>query len=615
MQQIRNNMDMPANARPARAVSSLALILFCGVVAGGYGFYYNHLNQSPPTVEARILIDRAGVNMDWELEQLRAPILQQATIAEMDLDKSSEFRGQGGQMERLLSGVEAVFQGLGLAANGKSREVSPADVNSRWSQIVNLSSDIGTRTLRVSVTLPNANLAIKIADNLARRFAEIESGTADRAGSLDILRAELQKVQAELEVARAEGRTGAANPVASYEQLRAKALKIKELVTHGQYFDAIDLLDQPVVRALAEQRRQIKADLLNQGRTLLDQHPVMIELRARLAKIEADIRPSAAKAVAILDSDIFKARQAAEKARNEPQIDTVPTLEARAQDLRQKLNEQLLKIASGEAVPDAPQKKYRIFLPAELPTLPSLWQDAQNAAFAALFGSGLGLGIVLMRRGRSEKKAVPALPVIADMPVASPTANVEPQTIEKVKENTRGFKPLAKSAVRDEFADIGPHVLLLHGFSDEDIGPVVEDFAAQARIVLVDLGQVSMRRRHHYGLGELMTGQAEFHQVVHKSLAETHDILPAGCARNGRIGLDLVVETLSESYDYVLLRGLDVTGGDFDEIAPLITTAILVQTHENAEEIWFIERHLDHLGTAEIVLVPPSIRTDLREAA
>lgn len=84
---------------------------------------------------------------------------------------------------------------------------------------------------------------------------------------------------------------------------------------------------------------------------------------------------------------------------------------------------------------------------------------------------------------------------------------------------------------------------------------LARSLALQGRTILVTFGSACGDRP---GLVELMTGDASFSEAIHRECGSRLHILPQG---RGRVGpgasLNLVIDTLSETYDFVVLAAAE----------------------------------------------------------
>lgn len=83
----------------------------------------------------------------------------------------------------------------------------------------------------------------------------------------------------------------------------ARARLIADMIRDGRAFEIPDVANNELIRRLIEQRIDLRSQIALEQRTLLPAHPRILELRAQLADLDAQIVSSAERTVRILEND------------------------------------------------------------------------------------------------------------------------------------------------------------------------------------------------------------------------------------------------------------------------------------------------------------------------
>ena len=570
------------------------------------------------TATSHVLVKKPDVDMQTEIKAARAPELALKVINDLDLAHNADFLNAATADNSLLGSARRLMAAAGLLSG-----VSPdVDLISKWSQVVRIQLKPDARMLDIAATAATPSLAKVIADSTALRFSK-EPASWGRAnvppssGKIESLRDELARAETERDASRPA-------PVSFAEeqaglQLKERAKRIKGLVAQGLIFEAADALDTPSLRTLGDQRRLIVAELQVKGRTLLDQHPVMKDLNSRLQVVDLQIRNATARAVQQLDADLASSRaQAAKRDKMTlapgDQSPPLVQLEQRVLDARQRLQDEMQKLAAANVDEAMSSTNYRTVVTAEVPSVaaPAImfgrWSLA--AALGVLTGSLMAAGARLFDR----KKQIGMVPVEARLKLRRKLANGPALPLSPAEHSPDSWRYPALAAIfKDIQSTQGPHVVLLHGFDVETVDVELARQAANKSVLLVELsGQASPRRRT--GLGDLLNGTCQFGEVIHRQDAG-YDLLQSGRQSSRRLGLGLVIATLSEAFDLVVLTGLDVATNDLDLLASSLSSAILVDRPDQDEDNWQIEACLAQEPDCAIHLVASDLPSVLQRAA
>jgi polysaccharide biosynthesis transport protein len=172
-----------------------------------------------------------------------------------------------------------------------------------------------------------AQLANAIAEEYIRQLESAKKGTAQNAGgwlqrTIEPLRRRVAEAEAKAEAFRSQNglfqsgenttipqqqlselNTLLATARAQQAELTSKARLIREAVRQGRIFEVSEVINNEVVRRLIERRAELKAQVAQEERTLLPQHPRIRELNAQLAGMEEQVRAAADRAARAMEND------------------------------------------------------------------------------------------------------------------------------------------------------------------------------------------------------------------------------------------------------------------------------------------------------------------------
>jgi succinoglycan biosynthesis transport protein ExoP len=163
---------------------------------------------------------------------------------------------------------------------------------------------------QASAKLAADALSAQISDlrgKLAKADAErekyrVESGLLTGANSLTITGQQLADINGELSRART-----------TQADAQAKASLIRDLLRAGKTADVPDVINNDLVRHVADERVTAQANLALESRTLLPNHPRIQALNAQLTGLDAALKAAAKQAAATLEND---AKIAGQRLRN-----------------------------------------------------------------------------------------------------------------------------------------------------------------------------------------------------------------------------------------------------------------------------------------------------------
>lgn len=195
-----------------------------------------------------------------------------------------------------------------------------------------------SRVIAVEFRASDPELAARAANTIAEIYLEqLEAAKAELAraasnwlgANIDELRDRVSSAERAVEDFRSRSRlfVGGGNATITAQQLsdlntrltearsaqadfEARAGLIADMIRGGRAFEIPDVANNELIRRLIEQRIDLRSQIALEQRTLLPGHPRILELRAQLADLDAQIVSSAERTVRILEND---ARMAASR--------------------------------------------------------------------------------------------------------------------------------------------------------------------------------------------------------------------------------------------------------------------------------------------------------------
>ena len=570
-------------------------------------------NPAPPDPEA----------VQSQAEAIMSTALARRAIVKLDLANRPEFNQSPGALESILSLV-------GLARQppaGRTTEDRLVDI---FLQHLNAFPVAKTRVLQIEFTSQDPEFAARGANVVAELFLDqkeeakkdaAKAASAWLAGKITELRAKVADADAKVESFRAESGllSTANNLTAPSQQLsdinaqlaaarsaqasaQAKAQMLRNLAKQGKLAEDPDLARDETLRRLSEQRVTLKAQIGQESRTLLPEHPRMKELAGQLAELDSEIRLAAEKSARALENEARLAGQQVDSLQQTlaAQAKTVAAgdqdnvqlralqLDANAardqlESYVQKYREAIARDADNAAPADA-----RVIAPATEPRYPTFPKKVPTLLLGTLAGFLLGAGIVVSRALLEEGEHAPVVqrptpaperrepPLPPAEQAAALSRETEPPPLPAVEEQDL---PERASASRFDFAglhDLITHVeerrpgetrfALLAGDGDGASRRIALELgralAAKGRAVLVDLGPgpqnwlrdvARFQGDRFVGLADALAGVASFEAALHRDASSRLDILPAGESDAAIAeGLDEALVALAESYDFVV---------------------------------------------------------------
>jgi hypothetical protein len=467
--------------------------------------------------------------------------------------------------------------------------------------VADLYLDAQQQAKRDGAKAASAWLSVKI-DELRGKVAEADSkveafrassGLLAGANGMTVPSQQLADMTTQLATARSNQASAA-----------AKAQSLRTMLRDGRLDEIPQVTRDDSLRRYVEQRVALKAQIAQESRTLLPEHPRMKELAGELAGLDAEIRSEADKTVAALESDAklaaadvdglsaSLARQSKTVASGNAddvqlralQLDA-KTASDQLESYLQKYREAVAREAENAAPADA-----RIIASASPPGEPTFPKKVPTVLLGTLAGFFISLGAVVAhvlltdaaaapRRSRAEDPASEGVEPAETGVSAAPSEPASPAgpslAPPAVRPHGEDDGALSVAALADRLAQIAPKEdgALTALIAGEDSGRAValalalgRRLAAHGRAALIDLGDLPPSHEVGFdgeeeggaiGLAELLDGRADFAEALHRDRLSALDVIPAGA---GAISVELLGEALAAlaaNYDFVVMHAYD----------------------------------------------------------
>lgn len=503
---------------------------------------------------------------------------------------------------------------------------------------------------RASASAAAASLASLVSD-LRTRVADAEakadqyrteSGLLVGSNNANISNQQLGDLNTQL----AQARTAQADA-------QAKAKVIKEMIRQNRVGEIPDVANNEFIRRIAEQRSALKAEIALQSRTLLPGHPHMQELNAQLADVDGQIRAAGEKMARTLENDghiaagrvenLLAALDAQKKTVGTAGVDQVHlnALESQARLLKDQLEFNTAKYQEAVARENAASTPAdaRVISRAVAPQLPSYPKKVPTVAIITIAGLVLSLGIVVAREllsGRAfaagpEQRvdAAPAVVRFVPAPPAIDSAELPATTEAAAAAEGEASLLAALDALREcrvqnhaaralvmplaERAEVPAGVIGLARRLSGEGRTILVDFnrnnpAVEPRNLALDrYGPVDAEP---LGLGELLAGRASFAEIIHRDSHSRLHVIPVGALAldaGALRAVDLVLNALRETYDYVVMHAPVAADAVTVRLAPDADAAVFVHAGERVPgEVDAARAALARHGGPESVHVVPT---------
>jgi uncharacterized protein involved in exopolysaccharide biosynthesis len=390
---------------------------------------------------------------------------------------------------------------------------------------------------------------------------------------------------------------------------QAKANLLREMLRQNRVGEIPDVANNEVMRKIFEQRVALRAQLALESRTLLPQHPRIKELNAQLADLDMQWRAAAERTARTLEND---ARIASARVENLTRaLDDqkrvagaagaeevkLRDLERAARLLKEQLEAETAKYQEAlarERVKATPADA-RIIQRALAPQIPSFPKKTPIIAFATIAALILSIGgitsveLLSGRAGVAPQQAAPAGRGAALLggggESAAPASLGRRETLAESDEEPDPPNPGAAPTSpfpRDGLARtnvsparpverVGPvsscvRVLVTpcekEGKPIETAVALGRTLAQRGRTLLVAAdcgvrafdGLAQTTGGTPKGMSDLVTGAADFSEVIHRDVGSRMHVIPGGAAKGEEThDLSRVVTALAHAYDFVVL--------------------------------------------------------------
>jgi polysaccharide biosynthesis transport protein len=406
------------------------------------------------------VIDQDAVLSQVQLVMSRD--IARTMIRKFDLGSKREF-------DSLMDGIGPVTKTLimfGVLDNPAN--VSPEErVMDKYFDKLKVFGKAKSRVLSIEFQSRDPELAAKmstaVAEEYIRQLEQAKKGTAQSAGNwlartIEQLRQRVSVAESKVEAYRnanglflvgtennnissqqlSELNTQLATARAQQADLSSRARLIRDAIRQGRIFEVSEVVNNEVVRRLLETRATLRAQIAQEERTLLPQHPRIKELYAQLTGLEEQVRAAADRAARALDNDsrAAGARVVASQSEldqqkklngsaNENEVQ-LRALEREAKAEREQLENYLARYrdASVRDTDNAVAADARIVSRAMVPSSPTFPKKLPIIFISTMAGLVLSLFWVLMRALLSDRVYVRRTPVIAQsypmMPMMTP---------------------------------------------------------------------------------------------------------------------------------------------------------------------------------------------------
>ena len=441
---------------------------------------------------------------------------------------------------------------------------------------------------------------------------------------------------------------------------QAKAALIREMIRAGRISDVADVANNDLVRRIAEQAVAAKAQLAFESRTLLPGHPRIKELMAQIADLDAQLRAAVATTARALENN---ARIAAARVANletaidqqkgtvaRANADEVPLheLERVAQALRDQLDASMAKYQEAlarETSPATPADA-RIIARAVPPDQPSFPKKIPMLVFGTIAAFVLSTAAVISSELLASSPGPSPQP-----PIQQPRAIGEfaPQTaslLDRLRDFGRSPSHIRRSFTKGDASDEtaeppamqasskifatgttqgrGARIVATSVAASEAAAAALLAFARsltqEGRPIVIDLDArgsefvgllqsddepASKVDAKLVGLTHLLTGSASFAEVIHRdAVSRLHFITFGSAAEFDPADLDLVLEALAQTYDFIVLAAPALAASETAKsLASYADFIVLVGAGEAKERCEAAYGALIEAGAQEVMVI------------
>lgn len=419
------------------------------------------------------------------------------------------------------------------------------------------------------------------------READSADGEAQSLAGMNLasLNAALSRASAERIAAQEKWRQASSTPVLNLPEVQAN----------------------PTVQRLTEERARVQAEYQDKLQVFQPAFPQMIQLKARLDELDAQIQSVASSIRSSIQSEYAVA--ANEERSLQAQVNALKSDVLDLRDRSVQYNILLREVDTSRTLYDGLLQRYKEVgitggvaannisivdraIPAEQPSKPNLFV---NLALAIILGLGLGIMSAFVLEALDETLATPedvesklGLPLLAVIPLLG--KGVTPQeALQDVRSNFSEAYYSLRTALQFSTPNGAPANLLVtssrpaEGKSTTAYATAVNLARLGRRVLLADgdLRNPSMHRlvgmENDAGMSNLLSGGAELGSLVKPTGQDGLDFIPCGplppnpAELWGGDRLKRVLEEAAGVYDHVVIDGPPVLG--FAD-APLLASAV-----------------------------------------
>jgi polysaccharide biosynthesis transport protein len=428
----------------------------------------------------------------------------------------------------------------------------------------------------------------------------------------------------------------------------AKALFASEALRLGKPVDSSDFLNSELIRRLSEQRAILRSQLAEQSTTLLDGHPRIKELRARISDLEHEMHKEAerlthalendaeiaASRVETLSSDLEQLEQQAALS-NEQDVE-LRALEREAKAERDLLESYLAKYRETTArdnLAGAPAEA-RVISRATISNTPYFPRKAPIVLISTLATFVVIVVLITTREllvgsryrpmviaSAAGESIAPDLGGGVEPPIPSTqgvTLVADPGPPGEFPEPVRSLIDIV-DALR-ETSRRGCRVIVVGAARRVGTTRCAVDvarlLAANGRVVLVDLalGAPGLAAwavdAGAPGIAQLVCGRASIGQAITRDRGSNVHIVPAGqiegeeaaaVLRSNR--LRMALDALAYAYDYLVIDVGDAAETTLKRVVNRASVGVLVVTTGSKSDAGLVHLRLTRAGLADVMLV------------
>jgi len=636
-----------------------------------------------------------GATVDPEAVASQVQLLTSRDIARRAI-KALHLEGNP-EFDPLANGVGAVKRVLVLLGIARDPTLTPPEdrILGNFADKLSVFSPTKTRVITIDFQSKDPELAAAAANKVAELYLE-EQSNAKRsrakasAASLKALISDLESKLADASAKVEEFRsstgllTGANNMTITGQQLaelntevskartaqadaQAKVSLVRDMLKKGRIADVSDVLNNDLVRRIAEQRVSARAQLALELRTLLPGHPRIKELQAQVGDLDVALRNAVDQTTRALENEariagnrvanleaVLSQQKKTTSVANSDEI-RLRELERVADAYKEQLAGSTAKYQAALAREDssATPADARIISRATAPRDPSYPKKIPLVVFATLATfigtSGYVIASELLsgrafaspaakaRQSRrntrasfmqdsSQEPVEPKFDVTSEVKEPEEREEHEPDAIRaeplaEVHDEHPVSPAIARLAERIEQTAKGEHALCLvmTGFERDDMGFGVEvalarELSETGSVIILDLDGDRLNLKpllddddDPRGLTDLLSGDVSFAEVIHRdSRSKLHFIAAGHSEAYDFSEFDLILEAFSKTYDVVVMIAPPIDRNEIAFVASAYADFVIVaEEHANAAAIDKTRQAFLEEGAGEIIFWKP----------